>query len=598
MIYNFKALRNYFIHTGLFLIGSILIAQTVTNEAYLQNFSTERAAEHQRNRVEVEEYALQNNVPIRQELQDGTVMEIQYIDNGNPVYYITTNLGAARTVRTDLLWPGGSSGLDLTGIGYSKLGKWDGGAVRLTHQEFNGRIFQIDSPSSISVHATHVAGTLVSSGIVSNAKGMAFQAHLDDYDWNNDEAEMATAAGAGMEVSNHSYTTACGWFWNTWFGDVNISTTEDYKFGFYSIDSYYWDNIAYNAPNYLIVKAAGNDRNESCEAPDVCYVWIDGVKVLNTEARDTDGGVDGYDCIPHKGVAKNILTVGAITELLNYTMPSDVVISDFSSWGPADDGRIKPDIVAKGVGVYSTASDSDDDYITYSGTSFATPNVSGTLALLQQYYQNTHSFTPMRSATLKALALHTTDEAGTALGPDYIYGWGLMNAERAAELISLDSYGNNIIGEQVLSNSSTYTRSIHSDGLNPLRITICWTDPPGIPVTKQLNPRTPMLINDLDLRVIKDANTYYPWKLDPDNPSNAATSISENNVDNVEQVYIASPSVGTYTIEVSHDGSLSSGSQAFSIIVSGNSECVNGSIIYNTEAGKFDFCEDGVWVEK
>lgn len=62
---------------------------------------------------------------------------------------------------------------------------------------------------------------------------------------------------------------------------------------------------------------------------------------------------------------------------------------------------------------------------------------------LQQHYQNTHSSTRMRSATLKGLALHSADEAGSADGPDYIYGWGLMNAERAAELISLDSDKNN-----------------------------------------------------------------------------------------------------------------------------------------------------------
>ena len=58
-------------------------------------------------------------------------MEIQYIDKSNPVYYITTNWGAARTVRTDRLWPGGITGLDLTGNGYHKIGKWDGGGVRL-----------------------------------------------------------------------------------------------------------------------------------------------------------------------------------------------------------------------------------------------------------------------------------------------------------------------------------------------------------------------------------------------------------------------------------------------------------------------------------
>jgi hypothetical protein len=229
----------------------------------------------------------------------------------------------------------------------------------------------------------------------------------------------------------------------------------------------------------------------------------------------------------------------------------------------------------------------------------SSPNVTGTCALLQQHYQNTHSSSSMRSATLKGLTIHSADEAGAAAGPDYIYGWGLMNAEQAAELISLDSYGNNVIDERVLSNGSTYTRSIESDGTNPLRVTICWTDPQGIPLSSDLlNNRTPMLVNDLDLKLTENSIAYYPWKLDPDNPSNAATNSTENNVDNVEQVYISDPVEGTYTIEVSHDGTLSGGSQAFSIIVSGNSECVDGSIIYNTETEKFNFCEDGMWMEK
>ena len=564
------------IRKNLFIIVLIsqLFSQLVTNKKLLEDFAAERNIQYRDAQTEVVEFAKRNNIPIRSEFENGTVMEIQYIENGIPVYYITTNLGAAQTTRTDRLWPGGSTGLNLTGDGYSNLGMWGGGGVRLTHQEFEGRVLQMDTPSSISTHVTHVAGTLVAAGVNKAAKGMAYQANLSAYDWNNDIAEMAKAAGDGMQVSNHSFAQACGWFWNTWFGDVHISATEDFKFGFYSIYTFFWDNIAYSAPNYLIVKAVGNDHNESCDPAAVCYVWIDGEKVINTEEREPDGGADGYDCIPPKGVAKNILTVGSVTELLDYTMPSDVKISDFSSWGPADDGRIKPDIVAKGVDVYSTDSDSDDDYTTYTGTSKAAPSVTGTLALLQQYYQNTHSEAILRSATLKALVLHTANEAGTTVGPDYKYGWGLLNAESAARLITLDSYGNYIIDEQVLNDSGIFTKSIYSDGTKPLKITICWTDPPGIPVEDQLNPRNPMLVNDLDLRITNDAGTFYPWKLDYNNPSNAATNSSENNVDNVEQVYIAAPTAGAYTIEVSHDGTLFSGSQAFSIIVSGNDESV------------------------
>jgi len=580
------------------LLNTLLMAQIITNTNALNQFALDRSNQFKLDRQYALDFALNNNISAFTEFTDGTAMEIVRVQNNIPVYYLTTNLGGAKTVRTDKLWPTGTSGLNLTGNGYNKMGKWDGGRVLLTHQEFHGRVFQIDSPSTLSTHATHVAGSLIATGIDPNAKGMAFEAYLDDYDWVDDEAEMATAAGNGMEISNHSYVTACGWFYNTWFGDVNISTTEDYKFGYYSIYTYYWDNIAYNAPYYLIVKAAGNDRGEDCTA-ETCYVWIDGEKVINTEYREPDGGTDGYDCIPEKGVAKNILTVGAITELLEYTEPNDVMISNFSSWGPADDGRIKPDLVAKGVAVYSTDSDANDDYTTYSGTSMATPAVTGSLVLLQKYYQDTHSAKRMRSATLKALAIHTANEAGVFTGPDYIHGWGLLNSERAAELITYDSYGNNVIDEQILNQSETYTREINVSGTESLKVTICWTDPPAVPLsTNLLNNRYSMLKNDLDLKIKKNGTIYYPWKLDPDNPSNPATNFGENNVDNVEQVFIPSPSEGTYVLEITHDGSLYNGQQAFSIIIGGNVECINGSVIYNSATNKFNFCEDGVWVEK
>jgi len=303
--------------------------------------------------------------------------------------------------------------------------------------------------------------------------------------------------------------------------------------------------------------------------------------------------------LPTKGNAKNILLVGAVNDVPNYTQPSDVVMTTFSSWGPTDDGRIKPDVVGNGASLYSTDDGADDDYTTLSGTSMSSPNVTGTLALLQQHYQSTHSSSSMYAATLKGLVIHSANEAGQTAGPDYMFGWGLVNAEEAGRLISLDSYGNDVIDEQVLSNGSTYTRTINSNGTSPIKVTICWTDPAGTPVTSNyLNNRTPMLVNDLDLKITKGGTTYYPWKLDPDNPANAATNLTENNVDNVEQVYIASPSQESYTIEVSHDGTLSGGSQAFSIIVSGDNNCMNGSLIYNTASNVFNFCEDGYWIEK
>jgi len=554
--------------TFLFIVGVSTVEAQKQNNKWLENFAKQKKAEHIKNKKEVAEYAKKHGIAIRHTLPNGGVMEIQKIKDGKPQYYSTSNAGASQTSRANTLYSGGGLGLNITGNGYSKVGEWDGGQVLTTHQEFGGRATVGDGGGTHSDHATHVAGTIIAAGVDANAKGMAYQAELKTHDWNSDEIEMATAAAAGMELSNHSYGYVRGWYidgggtWQ-WNGNAGISNAEDYLFGFYDSHSQDWDNIAYNAPNYLIIKSAGNDRGD----------W-DGASVLNPQ----DGGATGYDCIGTGGVAKNIMTVAAVGEVQSYGSASDVVMSSFSGWGPADDGRIKPDISAKGVSVYSSGFDGDEMnidntyYNTKNGTSMASPSVTGTLVLLRQHYQNTHGASIMKAATLKSLVLNTADEAGPDMGPDYMFGWGLINAERAAELISQDASGINTIDEQTLTNSGSYTRDI-TVGCKPVKVTIVWTDPAGTPVGAQLDPANSMLVNDLDLRLTGATGTHYAWKLDRNNPSNAATNSGENNIDNVETVYIADPTPGTYTITVDHDGTLAS-SQDFSIVIQGLDEFV------------------------
>jgi len=567
------------------LIGIVisLKSQTDTRKQRLLDMSKQRHADYLKEKKFADSIATAKNYLIKGTTPDGRLTELQAFRNGMPVYYITDNAGAAITTRTNKLYSGGGLGLSLSGSGYSKLGEWDGGAVLAAHQEFTGRVTQVDNPSSTSDHSTHVAGTLIASGVEANAKGMAYAANLKAYDWNSDASEMTAAAALDMEVSNHSYGNVTGWAYGSWggssawhwFGDPNISATEDYHFGFYSSSAQYWDYIANNAPNYLIVKSAGNDRGDTDDGTGH-YVYSGGWQ-WSTVSRDDDGGSLGYDCVGQKGSAKNLLTVGAVNQVSDYTGPSSVTMSSFSGWGPTDDGRIKPDVVAKGVSVYSCSSAGTSSYVAKNGTSMASPNTTGTLALLQQHYQNTHSSAVMRSSTLKALVLHTADEAGSHDGPDYVYGWGLLNAKAAAVWITDDAIaGQNVIDEQTLTNGGTYTRTVTASGNRPLKVTIVWNDPYGSIPTASLDPSDIILVNDLDLRISKNGLTYYPWKLDGSNPTAKATKIGENNIDNVEMVYILNPSSGSYTITVDHDGSLSGGSQVFSIIISGIDEYTNG----------------------
>lgn len=530
-------------------------SQTIINKVKLNQLSSEYSRKSSEQRIAVEEYARINNLPIRFET-DSRLIQLMFIDEkGMPQYYTTYNENAAKTISTNQLYSGGISGLNLSGSGITVY-EWDGGTVRNTHQEFDTRVTNGDATAT-HYHSTHVAGTIMASGVQAAAKGMAFSASLKAYDWDDDESEMALEAASGALLSNHSYGYIRGWYWDgsawIWQGNTSISTHEDYLFGFYDTQAKDWDNIAYNAPNYLIVKSAGNDRGDG--------------------PSDGTYPQDGqYDCIGHSGISKNVLTVGAVGDITGgWTQASDVVMSSFSSWGPADDGRIKPDIVANGIGLYSTDHDSDDDYRSLNGTSMSSPSVTGSVALLIQHYENVMGIgSAMRSATMKALIINTADEAGPDDGPDYMFGWGLMNTQRAAAKIS-ENQTADVIVESVLNNGESYSQDITTTGTNPIKVTVVWTDPAGTPTSASLDPSDVMLVNDLDLRITQASSTFYPWKLDKDNPVNAATQLSENNVDNVEEVFIASPATATtYTITIDHDGTLSGGSQAFSMIISGD----------------------------
>ena len=523
------------------------------------------------NRERARELADSLGWPISGVLTGGKSFALQGIEYGIPFYYTTFNLDAARTTRTDSVqyYIGGGGGFT--------IGLWDGDAPRTTHQELVPRVVWKDPKYPVVAdHATHVAGTMIASGVRPQAKGMSPQATISAYQWDDDLAEMADEASRGLLLSNHSYGYIRGWIdlgeWY-WFGDTAISETEDYLFGFYSGTARDIDALLYAAPNYLPVYSAGNDRNDFSPGAVQHYFWDARVQAWkkSTKLRDDDGAPLGYDCIPNgPGVAKNMLTIGAVEDVSEYTGPESVMMTPFSSWGPTDDGRIKPDICGNGWAVYSSVAASDTSYETYYGTSMASPNVCGSLALLQDYYKDNHSGVPMKAATLKALALHTAREAGGAPGPDYSFGWGLLDAYAAYQEIRLDlDDRKGLIEEYTINDGVPVELYYRSDGTeSELKVTVCWTDPAGTTPAWVLDPPNLMLVNDLDLRVDKDGTLYEPWVLDPSDPASPAAK-GDNYRDNVEQVHVANPEAGIYVVRISHKGSLAGGSQDFSVIVSG-----------------------------
>jgi subtilisin family serine protease len=502
------------------------------NKEKVNNFIVDVLQSHKEQQKRIKAYKL------KFKLLESETGSLQRIYDGLPFFYTIENDESVITIRGNSLQPNGDLGLNLTGSGIT-AGVWDGGKVRETHQELSGSKIEFgDGATSFSAHSTHVTGTICAKGVVARARGFAYQAKAKTYFWDNDVAEMASFGADGFLVSNHSYG----------YGITNSFSTS--RFGYYDQTSADFDKISEVFPYYQIVIAAGNSRNSS--HPQII-------------------AKGGFDMLSGSAVSKNAIVVAAVNSVPSYTSPSSVTMSSFSNYGPTDDGRIKPDISAKGVAVYSCNFLTDTTYETLSGTSMAAPAITGLIVLLQQHYNNLNQVF-MKAATVRGLLCHTADEAGASKGPDYEYGWGLANGKEAAKIISANGTSALIL-ETSLNDKAVFTREVTIGTSRPLVISIAWTDPVGvgavvIPVTE--DSRTPHLVNNLDLKVIDDSGTvYYPWKLDPSSLNNPATQNSDNNVDNIEKVYIENAPAGKYTIQVTHKGVLQNGTQDFSLIAQG-----------------------------
>ncbi len=472
--------------------------------------------------------------PVSIDLPDGGTKElIDVTADMKPVYQEPLNAGSSKMMGADKLYTGGTLGLNVNGE--SMTAAIFESNIRATHEAFEGRVLYMDTiASSVSSHTTHTAGTIAASGLFQSgkARGIAPKSNVHVYSANYATVmnRMASLAGNGLLASNHSY----------YFSGNYDNGTRD------------MDAIMYNAPFYLSVWACGNSTTYDVNAQ-----------------------------------FKNGISVASVEQINTYTGPSSVVAMSYpgGTWattpGPSDDGRIKPDISAKGVGVFSTmaylpssSTPSNNTYHDGDGTSFASPAIVGSILLLQQHFTNINSRF-MRAATVKALIANSAKEAGPNPGPDVTFGWGLMDVEKAANTIT-NHGGKSLISEDKILNGFSYSREIVADGSEPLIATISWTDPAG-PV-RIGNDTTSALVNDLDLRLSANSTTYFPWKLDWSNGKTSAKANpalqGDNNRDNVEKIEIPNPVAGqVYTLTVNHKGSIGAG-QNFSIVITGLKECV------------------------
>jgi subtilisin family serine protease len=368
--------------------------------------------------------------------------------------------------------------------------KFDGTGITLmlqdnskldNHIDYTGRFTNVNASQS-GDHGEHTGGIIAGAGNLDpKGKGMAFGAEVLVYGSNN-----------------NNYNSVSGLYTNS---DLTI-TSKSYGNGLndgYTSLARQLDQQIRTMPSLIHVFSAGNSGSG----------W----------STITGGHKQG----------KNVIAVG------NLTVTDGLANS--SSRGPAEDGRIKPDICAVGSNVYSTLD--PNAYQTMSGTSMACPGIAGVLAQLYQAYKTINGGSNPNSGLIKASILNTAKDLGNS-GPDFKYGWGRVNARRAFNILNNNNYLSSTISQ---GGNNSHNISVPA-GTRQIRVMVYWTDYEGTASA------SPALVNDINMQVVDPiATSYNPWKLNPLAESSVAVR-GVDNLNNMEQVTIDNPVAGNYTINV------------------------------------------------
>lgn len=434
----------------------------------------------------------------------------------------------------------------LTGAGV-QLGIWDGGEV-FAHTDFGTRLTNIEFGEVVpggTDHATHVAGTMAGDGTRSTVFGYPLR-HFRGF---------ATAAAIiGYNFGGTPYTKHNGAI-NTWGVDLSQNSwgarirTVDGNcalYGDYEVYAREYDRIVTGiyGKRIPVVFSAGNERQDGDCGMSAVAPFVN------------------YGIIPPPATAKDIVAVGAVNG-------DNGAMTTFSSWGPTDDGRLRPDLVGAGCNAGNNPVPAigstwpTNGYAGLCGTSMAAPAVSGTLGLMIQRYRAvcTNTTADPLPSTLKALLVHTArdlDDGSVFLnpGPDYASGYGAMDTKEAVDMLPFHR-------EDQVSQSQVDTFQITVTRQSNLKVTLVWDDPAAAAGAGVA------LVNNLDLELVEPngVTIHRPWVLNPVNPTANATKATDNrNV--VEQVVVGTvtgANAGVWTIRVKGT-SVPSGPQRYSLV--------------------------------
>ena len=386
------------------------------------------------------------------------------------------------------------AGRNYTGAGIGVLVRDDG--VVGPHIDFEGRINNTQASGMGATHGDGVAGILAGAGNLNpNYRGMAAGSDVYVVNYEPSFLDGATTGlinDGSVQITNSSYGNGCN--------------------GGYSSIARTVDEQTSTTPSLLHVFSCGNSGGSNC----------------NYGAGVGWGTITGG----HKQ-GKNVIATANVFSTGN--------LVGSSSWGPATDGRIKPDIAANGQNQIST--DENNEYLSFGGTSGASPGIAGISAQLYEAYAQANGGALPESGLIKATLLNTANDAGN-VGPDFKFGWGIVNGLRAGKLIEEGRY---LMDTATQGATNNHTITVPA-GTTQVRFMLYWTDPAAAPGAATA------LVNDLDL-VVTDplSNDLMPWILDPTPNSTALNTPATNGADhlnNMEQVLINNPQAGNYTLEI------------------------------------------------
>ena len=425
---------------------------------------------------------------------------------------------------------------NLTGAGVF-IGQTESGNPDDTHDDIQGRVHEIQTLGT-STHATHVAGIAAGTGVLSvpeggtpqQWRGVAPAAEM--WSWGSGSSHLthyAAAIDSGIVMSTNSW----GW---------GVSSLNCSLYGDYSNDAPEMDQIitGLHGRRILTLHSAGNERND-CDCGMSC----------------TPDYLNYANQRPPGATAKNTVSVGA-----KYSNIGS--LTTFSSWGPMDDGRLKPEVTA--AGDHSTAAGifapyPGDTYGYLAGTSMSTPSAAGVTALFVEDFRNLMGVDPL-PCTMKAHLVHTAadmDDATPYLnpGPDYASGYGVIQAKDLIDQLRSGDF----VEDDVDNGQSDVRQLVVPGDATTVEVTLAWDDEAG---AQNANPA---LVNDLDLVVTDASGTrHYPWTLNPAMPAADAVQTQEDHLNPLEKVEVSGAlAAGPWTIEV-RGTTVPMGPQVYSLV--------------------------------